>query len=251
MKPVWGAAALLTVACVAAPPAAADEVERRPLLVVPESGRDVSPMSLQTTGSCTLPATNVVGLVRGPGFPEAGQVVVGNTDVGVSSSAAFSLPLGDTLRSYAAQQQPPAPLKGTYELVLSCREPLGPSLLEYRAELVLPGDGTYTLKPVGAGRPAGSAPGPSAATPGASAPVAAPGAPTPSAAPGTAAPGAGAPSAAGPPPGPSAAAVATPQVQTVASSHRTSRLGLSALLLVLALAFLIALWRPFAGKRHS
>lgn len=95
------------------------------LTVSPPSGADSTPLSVTTSAGCPSGGTNVVVRVLGNGFPTAGQVVVGNTDAGVSQSQPFSVALSDTLKAFAAQQSPPATLSGTYTLSLKCQDVFG------------------------------------------------------------------------------------------------------------------------------
>lgn len=95
------------------------------LTLTPASGADSTPLSVNTSAGCPSGGTNVVVRVLGSGFPTAGQVVVGNTDAGVSQSQPFSVALSDTLKAFAAQQSPPATLSGTYTLSLKCQDVFG------------------------------------------------------------------------------------------------------------------------------
>lgn len=95
------------------------------LTVSPTSGADSTPLSVTTSAGCPSGGTNVVVRVLGSGFPAGGQVVVGNTDAGVSQSQPFSVALSDTLKAFAAQQSPPATLSGTYTLSLTCQDVFG------------------------------------------------------------------------------------------------------------------------------
>jgi hypothetical protein len=139
--------ALPLVALAPAPAAAAEPVQLGSLYVDPPTGADDTPLTLLTSGGCPAPATNVVARVTGPGFPSAGQIVVGNTDAGVARSGSFSVVPGDTLRSFAALQPTPALLRGTYRVVVSCQEALGStSLGDYVGTLVFASPASYAAR---------------------------------------------------------------------------------------------------------
>ena len=127
----------------------------------PAGGSDSTPLEVVTTGPCPRDAPNVVGVLFGSGFPAAGQVVIGNTDAGVSATGPFALVLGDTLRGFAALQPAPVSLVGEYRLVVTCREPLDPSSRrDYVGSIVFDAAGAFTARqPAVLPRAAGPGPG--------------------------------------------------------------------------------------------
>ena len=113
----------------------------------PAGGSDSTPLEVVTTGPCPRDAPNVVGVLFGSGFPAAGQVVIGNTDAGVSATGPFALVLGDTLRGFAALQPAPVSFVGEYRLVVTCREPLDPSSRrDYVGSIVFGAAGAFTAR---------------------------------------------------------------------------------------------------------
>lgn len=131
------------------------------LTLAPPTGADTTPISVRTSGGCPADAPNIIVAVTGKGFPAAGQIVVGNTSAGVSSSGPFSVALSDTLAVFAAQQPAPVPLDGVYELTLTCRTALDPaSRGTYTDTLFFSSPTTYTTD-----APTQPSPSPSAGTP--------------------------------------------------------------------------------------
>jgi hypothetical protein len=91
--------------------------------VVPTEGADDQPIEIHTSGGCPQNAPNILGRVYGKGFPAEGTNVIGNTDAGVSLEHGFVTALFTTMREFMFDQDAPVPLKGTYQLVVSCRKP--------------------------------------------------------------------------------------------------------------------------------
>lgn len=134
------------------------------LTITPTTGADDTPISVRTSSGCPSGGTNITVRVLGPGFPAAGQVVVGNTDAGVSQSGPFSVPLSDTLRAFASQQNPPATLNGKYTLDLRCQDAFGTQDLgNFTGTLTFSGPSSYTAAP--AASPSASATPTSTASP--------------------------------------------------------------------------------------
>jgi hypothetical protein len=157
------------------------------LTVSPASGADSTPLTVTTSAGCPSGGTNVVVRVLGNGFPANGQVVVGNTDAGVSQSQPFSVALSDTLKAFAAQQSPPATLSGTYTLSLRCQDVFGSSDFgDFTGQITFTSPTTYVSGTGPTAAPTTAAPttAPPTARPTTAAPTTAP----PTVAPTTAAP---------------------------------------------------------------
>ncbi len=98
------------------------------LSFVPASGLDATPLSVVSSGMCSAPATNLQLRVSGPGFASDTNVT---PNLGISvypidgDTGGYDVPLQDTLRGFAAQQQPPATLTGKYDFTLVCKRPIG------------------------------------------------------------------------------------------------------------------------------
>jgi hypothetical protein len=93
------------------------------LSFTPATGSDVTPMYLITPKPCPTPATNVLVMAVGHGFPAGGQVVVSNSTSGVSHDAPFILPLQDTFEGFASING--TTLQGSYVLTMRCSNRLG------------------------------------------------------------------------------------------------------------------------------
>ena len=165
-RPAWRKTAAVLLSCAGAVlamqgPAGAAEPG---LAWTPAGGSDSTPLEVVTTGPCPRDAPNVIGVLFGSGFPAAGQVVIGNTDAGVSATGPFALVLGDTLRGFAALQPAPVTFAGEYRLVVTCREPLDPrSRRDYVGSIVFDAPGAFTARqPAVLPRAAGQEPGPPA-----------------------------------------------------------------------------------------
>ena len=107
-------------------PTHADDPEVWKATVSPAEGIANSPLTIQTSGGCPPPATNVIGNIFGAGFPKEGGVAIGNTEAGVRGDGPFEEPIGEALISLLASQGQGGQLSGIYTLVLSCIEPGSP-----------------------------------------------------------------------------------------------------------------------------
>jgi Bacterial Ig-like domain (group 3) len=99
------------------------------LTLLPATGLDTTPITLSTVSSgaskgCPAPATNVSGLITGPGGWAAGILAVGNSDAGVSQTSDFDVPVLDTMANLAAANNL-AVLTGKYTITLFCQDELG------------------------------------------------------------------------------------------------------------------------------
>lgn len=100
----------------------ASAAEGGALTFTPSGGRDDTPMYVVTSAPCPEPASNVVAVATGAGFPAAGQVVISNSTSGVSHRAPLVLPLQDTLHGFAAVNR--TQLSGRYLVTLTCQNRL-------------------------------------------------------------------------------------------------------------------------------
>jgi hypothetical protein len=96
---------------------------------LPASGLDSFSLTAVSSGLCSDPrGTNLQLRVTGRGFP-AGINVTPNLKAAVypvdPTTGGYDVPLQDTLRSFAAQQNPPATLSGRYDFTLICKKPWG------------------------------------------------------------------------------------------------------------------------------
>ena len=88
------------------------------LVITPGQGQDAASIRMRTSGGCPADADAYYATIRGKGMPADGQIVVGNTDVGLSHSAGFDVFLAQTLRDFAADNK--ATLSGKYDIALYC-----------------------------------------------------------------------------------------------------------------------------------
>src|SRR5438045_7090930 len=71
------------------------------LIVTPGAGQDVSSIRMHTAAGCPEGADAYYATLRGKGMPQQGQIVISNTDVGMSHTAGFDVFLAQTLRDFA------------------------------------------------------------------------------------------------------------------------------------------------------
>lgn len=117
-------------ALVAGPLSSAGAASIGTLSVTPANGNDGTVISLTSSAKCTNPAaTNLQATITGSGFPAKGQIVVGNSPTSAyqtdGASGGYVVPLSQTLKDFAAQQNPPATLSGKYTFTLTCRKSAG------------------------------------------------------------------------------------------------------------------------------
>ena len=98
------------------------------LALVPATGQDITPITLNTVSSgsskgCPAEATHVAGLVTGPGGWAAGINAVGSTEVNVSSTADFEIQMQDTFSSMASVNNLTV-LVGKYTITINCQDAL-------------------------------------------------------------------------------------------------------------------------------
>ncbi|WP_432845921.1 hypothetical protein ACQPXB_35490 [Amycolatopsis sp. CA-161197] len=88
------------------------------LVVTPGEGQDASSIRMHTSAGCPADADAYYASLRGKGMPAAGQVVVANTDVGLSHTGGFDVFLAQTLKDFAADNG--TSLSGKYDVTLYC-----------------------------------------------------------------------------------------------------------------------------------
>ncbi|MET7998750.1 hypothetical protein ABZU76_48580 [Amycolatopsis sp. NPDC005232] len=104
------------------------------LVVTPGEGQDASSIRMHTSAGCPADADAYYANLRGKGMPAAGQVVVANTDVGMSHTGGFDVFLAQTLKDYAKDNG--TTLSGTYDVTLYCIDSFSQeSKGEFTAEL--------------------------------------------------------------------------------------------------------------------
>jgi hypothetical protein len=123
-------ATLAGVAMVSSPAQAATSFGS--LALSPATGLDSSPITLTTvsTGTpkgCPQAATNVAGVITGPGQWAAGVNGVNSTDSGLSHTDDFSFPLANTFGNIAADNQFSI-LPGKYTITVYCQNDIGTQL---------------------------------------------------------------------------------------------------------------------------
>jgi len=146
-----------------AAPATADDPEVWKATVSPSEGIANSPLSIQTSGGCPPPATNVIGNVFGAGFPKEGGIAISNTEAGVRGDGPFEEPIGEALINLLASQGQGGRLSGVYTLVLSCIEagsPIDASFGDYVVQVKFDVPDHWKALP-----PVSQAPGPNALVP--------------------------------------------------------------------------------------
>lgn len=88
------------------------------LVITPGEGQDAASIRMHTSGGCPADADAYFATLRGKGMPADGQIVVANTDVGLSHASGFDVFLAQTLRDFAADNK--TTLSGQYDLAVHC-----------------------------------------------------------------------------------------------------------------------------------
>jgi hypothetical protein len=118
--------------------------------VAPATGTDTTGMSLTTSGSCPDEATNLIVKVTGSGFPDDGQIVVSNSEIGiypVQPEGGFTVPLTQTMRDYAKDAGFDT-LQGRYDFTLTCRQAFGTTTYgDFTAAVWFTSNTTYQSTP--------------------------------------------------------------------------------------------------------
>ncbi|WP_033293989.1 hypothetical protein [Amycolatopsis jejuensis] len=113
----WGEALVVAAALgLLATPAEAEPLGG--LVITPGEGQDAATIRMHTSGGCPADADAFFATMRGKGMPADGQIVVANTDVGLSHTAGFDVYLAQTLRDFAADNK--TTLSGQYDIAVYC-----------------------------------------------------------------------------------------------------------------------------------
>lgn len=92
------------------------------LTVTPGKGSSTRTITLTAARACPAGTTNVIARIEGAGFPQGGQIVVGNSPLSTYPEAAaggLSIPLTYTMRDYAMTAGFTT-LRGTYTFTVTC-----------------------------------------------------------------------------------------------------------------------------------
>jgi hypothetical protein len=104
------------------------------LVITPGQGADVSVVQMHTSGGCPKEADAYYAFIKGKGFPADGQIVIANTDVGLSHTGGFDVYLAQTLKDFASDNN--STLQGQYEMKVRCIDAFSQSSFgEYTAKL--------------------------------------------------------------------------------------------------------------------
>ncbi|NUR31571.1 MAG: hypothetical protein HOV83_37995, partial [Catenulispora sp.] len=150
---VGAAAALLAVAILGTGVVPAARAGAAPpkgtLLVQPYDGLDTSPPQVVTSGPCPA-GDSIIARMKGPGFPAEGAVVRNNSLISLyqkTSAGGLVIPLYDTFKTIAADQNPPVKLTGTYTITVACIQKLvfGTSLGDFVGTLKFASPAKYSF----------------------------------------------------------------------------------------------------------
>jgi hypothetical protein len=111
-----GCVLVLSFLCLAGKPVFAAPIGG--LVITPGQGQDAASIRMRTSGGCPADADAYYATMRGKGMPAEGQIVVANTDAGLSHAAGFEVFLAQTLRDFAADNK--TTLSGKYDIALYC-----------------------------------------------------------------------------------------------------------------------------------
>lgn len=121
-----------------------------PLAISPLTGNLDTYMTVISAGGCPG-GTNIILRAYGKGFPEAGENVIGNTEVAEYAFPTvdrMKAPLTITLEEARRKQPPGTKLSGVYTLKMDCQEafPTKYTMVYgiYQGKLRIAPDGTYT-----------------------------------------------------------------------------------------------------------
>jgi hypothetical protein len=114
--------------------------------VTPATGFDTSGIDFTTSGACPDTASYIIVSVKGKGFPDGGQNVVGNSPITTYHEApngGMEVPLTSTMRQYA-NTAGFTTLEGRYDFTLTCRTAFnGTSLGDFTAPIWFTSNTTY------------------------------------------------------------------------------------------------------------
>jgi hypothetical protein len=124
-----GIATLSTVAGLAVGAVSSQAASIGTFTFTPGSGVDLNSLTLDTSAACPG-GTNFQIAVFGAGFPAVGyNVTANNSDsiIPVNAAGGYTVGLLDTMHAFAAAQNPPATLAGTYTFTGTCKNAFGAS----------------------------------------------------------------------------------------------------------------------------
>ena len=88
------------------------------IIVIPDSGTDLTAIRLRTTAGCPAKADAYYATMKGHGFPPDGQIVTSNISAGLSHSFGFDVYVAQIMRDFAAQNH--TTLSGRYDITVLC-----------------------------------------------------------------------------------------------------------------------------------
>jgi hypothetical protein len=153
---------LLTVvlgvlAPVTAEPALADPIGG--VTIIPGTGSNLDPIRLRTLTGCPVQANAYYATMRGHGFTTDGQIITSNIEAGISHTAGFDVYVALVMRDYADKNH--TTLAGRYNLTVYCIGDLTQeSFGEFTGSLEFTSPTAY--RAIGAAKPVGPPPPPSA-----------------------------------------------------------------------------------------
>ena len=94
------------------------------LSVLPATGNDLSALTV-VTGSACPSGTNILADITGPGFPHAGQNIIGNSPITAyerTKAGGIRIPISLALRDIGNLPAEPVRYAGTYRITVTCRD---------------------------------------------------------------------------------------------------------------------------------
>ena len=117
------------------------------LAVLPAKGTDATSLMVVTAASCPA-GTNIQAKLRGPGFPAAGQNIVGNSPITAyerTRTGGMRIPISLTLRDIANLPVQAVHYGGSYQVTVICRDRVRlPVLASFTGTLVFSSPQAYT-----------------------------------------------------------------------------------------------------------
>ena len=142
-----GATALATVATLAVSPAMGLAAPPSgTLAVLPAKGTDLTTLLIVTAAACPA-GTNIQATLSGPGFPAAGQNIVGNSPITAyerTRTGGLRIPISLTLRDIANLPVQVVHYAGRYQVTVNCRDRVRlPVLASFTGTLVFSSPQAY------------------------------------------------------------------------------------------------------------
>lgn len=94
------------------------------LSVLPAAGTDLTALTVVTGAACPA-GSNIVANITGPGFPEAGQNIIGNSPTSAyehTKAGGLRIPISLVLRDIGNLPEEPVRYAGTYRITVICRD---------------------------------------------------------------------------------------------------------------------------------